>query len=141
MPSRKRRSVYNPRYGAQHKSLRRRLAPVVATGTVVCKRCGELIAPDEHWQLDHKDDGRGWLGPSHTRCNARAGWEAMVASQNGNGNSAPFDEQPDRWSRVWGGKELADPPLGTTVVAGNGMVEVYLGGGQWLQPVPFDRAS
>jgi hypothetical protein len=64
-----------------HKTLRRRLAPVVATGTVKCARCDELIEPGEDWQLDHRDDGRGgWLGPTHTRCNARAGWEAMVAA-------------------------------------------------------------
>jgi hypothetical protein len=112
--------------------MRARLAPVVATGTVKCARCDELIEAGEDWQLDHRDDGRGWLGPSHQRCNARAGWEAMIRSQNGNG--AGFEEQPYRWSQRW----FDDPPVGTTVNAGGGMVEVYLGSGQWSRPRPFD---
>jgi hypothetical protein len=119
-----------------HKAMRRRLAPLAASGTVNCARCNELIEPGEHWELDHRDDGRGWLGPSHAKCNHRAGWEAMIASQSGNGTR--FEEQPYRWSRRWGG-EAANPPVGTQVMLGKGMVEVYLGGGQWSQPVPFDR--
>lgn len=112
--------------------MRARLVPVVATGTVRCARCDELIAADDDWQLDHRDDGHGWLGPSHKRCNLRAGWEAMVG-KNGNGHFV--EEVPTRWSRRW----FDDPAVGTEVNARNGMVEVYLGGGHWSQPVPFDR--
>jgi hypothetical protein len=113
-----------------HKAMCRRLDPVVPTGTVPCARCGELIQPDTAWQLDHRDDGRGWLGPSHRRCNARAGWEMMVAV---NGNGGGLQEQPYRWSQ----RRYDDPPPGTTAnIAGEpGMVEVYLGHGIW-QTVP-----
>lgn len=27
--------------------------------------CDELISPDEKWELDRRDGGNGWLGPSH----------------------------------------------------------------------------
>jgi hypothetical protein len=41
---------------------RRQLAPLVATGTVACCRCGLLIQPHEAWHLDHRDDRAqgGW---------------------------------------------------------------------------------
>ena len=112
--------------------MRQRLDPVVQTGTVPCARCGELIEPGSKWQLDHRDDGRGWLGPSHASCNARDGWEKMVAL-NGNGSGGSLQEQPYRWSQRWSD----DPPPGTTAnIAGEpGMVEVYLGRGVW-QTVP-----
>jgi hypothetical protein len=57
----------------------------------------------------------------------------MVSS---NGNGAPLEEQPYCWSRRWSD----DPPVGTTVNAGKGMVEVYLGVGQWSEPVPFEKS-
>jgi hypothetical protein len=105
--------------------MRRRLEPVVQTGTVPCARCGELIEPGSQWQLDHRDDGRGWLGPSHQRCNARAGWQKMVAV-NGNGNGGSLQEQPYRWSQRW----YDDPPVGT-IVLGHERV-IYVGNGNWL---------
>jgi hypothetical protein len=111
--------------------MRKRLARVVATGTVKCARCDELIGPYDNWDLDHRDDGRGWLGPSHRSCNRRGGWEKMV-SQNGNGGQ--FEEHPYIWSQRWSD----DPPVGTQAGLENGMVEVYLGSGHWSQPVPFD---
>jgi hypothetical protein len=109
---------YPDRYGVVHKTMRRRLAPVVEAGKATCSRCGELIGPGEPWALDHRDDGRGWLGPSHQRCNARAGWQRMVASANGHGGG--LGEQPYRWSQRW----FEDPPPGTTVNRGDGLVEV-----------------
>jgi hypothetical protein len=108
-----------------HKAMRRRLAPLVASGTVRCARCNELISAGEKWQLDHRDDGRGWLGPAHQRCNARAGWEKMVA--NANGHRSSLEGQPTRWSQRW----FDDPAPGTIVNLGGGLVEVHLGGGQW----------
>jgi hypothetical protein len=107
--------------------MRRRFAPVVATGSVEC-RCGELIEPGSPWQLDQRDDGRGWLGPSHQRCNARAGWEKMVG-QNGNGQLV--DEVPTRWSRRW----FEEPAVGTEVSLGDGQVEVHVGRGIWERVV------
>jgi hypothetical protein len=61
-------------YGGLHKRERARLAPLVATGTVRCVRCHELIAPGEKWHLDHADVPNAhelgiFLGPSHARCN------------------------------------------------------------------------
>ena len=52
-----------------HGVLRRVLEPVVALGETRCARCGGLILPGEAWDLDHTDDGTGYLGPSHARCN------------------------------------------------------------------------
>jgi hypothetical protein len=48
----------------------------------------------------------------------------MVAS---NGGAGALEERPYRWSQRWS----EDPPPGTTVNAGPGMVELYLGGDQW----------
>ena len=97
---------------------------MVATGTVRCARCHELIGREEKWELDHRDDGRGWLGASHQRCNSRAGWERMVSL---NGSAGGFEERPYKWSQRW----FQDPPVGTTVNLGDGMVEVHVGGGLW----------
>ena len=109
---------------------------MVATGTVRCARCDELIASDEEWQLDHRDDGRGWLGPSHKRCNLSAGWEKMVETVNGNGGGF-LEETPCRWSRRW----FEEPPVGTEVLLGGGLVEVHVGRGIWqavdAPPVTF----
>jgi hypothetical protein len=63
VPTRKNRPYPSGYDDHAHKVMRRRLAPV-ATGTVECAHCGELIEPGSPWQLDHRDDGRGWLGPS-----------------------------------------------------------------------------
>ena len=106
--------------------MRRRLAPVVASGNVPCVRFGKLIEPGTPWQLHHRDDGRGWLGPAHHACNARAGWSKMVASANGHGIG--LEEKPYRWSQRW----ADDPPPGTTVnISGSEFVEMYLGNGVW----------
>ncbi len=113
--------------------MRQRLDPVVQTGTVRCVRCHELIEPNTPWHLDHRDDGRGWLGPSHAKCNQRAGWEKMVASANGSrlglGNRIDLEERPYKWSQRWS----EDPPPGTTAnISGSpGFVELYIGNGVW----------
>jgi hypothetical protein len=107
--------------------MRRRLAPVVATGTVE-RRCGELIEPGSPWQLDHRDDGRGWVGPSHQRCNARpAGrrWSARTATAN---SSTRFR----RAGHVAGSRS---PAVGTEVFLGDGQVEVHVGRGIWERVV------
>jgi hypothetical protein len=57
-------------YTNQHYALRRWLAPLVASGGVACARCGELIRPDEPWDLGHSDwDRTRYSGPEHRRCN------------------------------------------------------------------------
>lgn len=59
-------------YGSRHRDLRKRWARVVAAGNVACSRCGQPIDPLEPWDLDHADDRRGYLGPSHRACNRDA---------------------------------------------------------------------
>ena len=104
--------------------MRRRLAPLVAKGTVPCARCGDLIGAGESWELDHRDDGRGYLGPSHRRCNRRAGLELMLAA---NGDGRYTGDHVLRWSRRW----FDEPGLGTIVFVGGGLAEVHVGCGVW----------
>jgi hypothetical protein len=59
------------RYGAPHRRLRRALLPM-AVGSP-CTRCGRTLTADDLVDLDHTDDGAGYLGWSHRTCNRRAG--------------------------------------------------------------------
>ena len=68
-----RRTKNEQGYGLQHRRTRATWAPIVASGTVDCARCGERIAPGDDWHLDHNDDRDDYLGPSHRRCNLFAG--------------------------------------------------------------------
>jgi hypothetical protein len=57
-------------YGRRHQALRKRLAPRVASGVVLCARCGKPILPGEPWDLGHDDHDRTrYNGPEHRRCN------------------------------------------------------------------------
>jgi hypothetical protein len=79
-------------YTNAHVARRRQLEPLVATGQVACSRCNQLIEPGQPWHLDHTDDRRGYLGPSHATCNLRA------AANKTNGMKK---DTPLIWSRVW----------------------------------------
>lgn len=70
-------------YGPTHQALRARWAPQVATGTVRCWRCGELIRADEPWDLGHDDNDRSITrGPEHAaRCNRSAAGRHGRAAQ------------------------------------------------------------
>ena len=59
-------------YGRAHRGLRAQWLPVVATGMVLCARCGRVIDVGAAWDLGHTDDRRGWSGPEHAGCNRRA---------------------------------------------------------------------
>ncbi len=60
--------------------MRARLAPIVATGTARCARCGEFIGPGEHWDLGHDDlDPARYAGPEHRRCNRSTAANAAAA--------------------------------------------------------------
>lgn len=59
------------RYGRAHRAIRRRLA--ADTVGTPCVRCGVLIVPGDELDLDHTDDGRGYLGMAHAACNRAAG--------------------------------------------------------------------
>jgi hypothetical protein len=57
-------------YGETHRRLRRHWAPAVATGGVLCSRCGRYIRLGEPWDLGHDDEDRSrWSGPEHRACN------------------------------------------------------------------------
>ena len=61
-------------YDRRHDALRKQWAPIVATGTVKCARCGQVIKAGARWDLDHDDHDRTkYLGPSHASCNRRSG--------------------------------------------------------------------
>ena len=59
-------------YDATHVATRRWWKPIVEAGGVDCVRCGLPIARGSRWHLDHRDDGGGYLGPAHAKCNLRA---------------------------------------------------------------------
>jgi hypothetical protein len=76
------------RGGQPHQNLRAHWVPIVSGGGVRCARgrdciyaeqlpdgtiTGGIIHRGELWDLDHRDDRRGYLGPSHMTCNRRAG--------------------------------------------------------------------
>jgi hypothetical protein len=68
--SRARGSTKARGYGAKHKALRRRWALEVREGLVNCARCGDLIYPDDLWDLGHVDgDKSRYAGPEHRACN------------------------------------------------------------------------
>lgn len=57
-------------YDAAHDRLRAQWAPIVATGTVRCWRCHQLITATDAWDLGHDDHDRSiYRGPEHVRCN------------------------------------------------------------------------
>lgn len=56
-------------YDHTHQQTRAALEPLVATGTVACCRCHQLILPGQPWDLDHNDTRDGYRGPAHRRCN------------------------------------------------------------------------
>ena len=69
----RRRSMREQGYGLGHRARRRMLAPFVASGLVVCARCGEPIEPGTPWDLGHNDyDRRVYNGPEHAACNRGA---------------------------------------------------------------------
>ena len=60
------------RHGHEHRKLRDALAGSFVPGTA-CTRCREPIEDVADAHLDHSDDGAGYRGWSHARCNASAG--------------------------------------------------------------------
>ena len=59
------------RYGPAHRAFR---AGTVAQAVgKLCARCRLPMLEGQPVQLDHADDGQGYIGYSHRSCNARAG--------------------------------------------------------------------
>lgn len=63
-------------YDAAHDRERRRWAPRVRRGGVLCARCHEPIAAGQRWDLGHNDERTRWTGPEHEVCNRSAGGRA-----------------------------------------------------------------
>jgi hypothetical protein len=59
-------------YGGEHKMLRRKALAELVDGSP-CPRCGGAMHAGQDLDLDHADDGTGYLGLSHSECNRRAG--------------------------------------------------------------------
>jgi hypothetical protein len=84
------------RYGPEHQALRTQLLDT-EIGTP-CARCGKPLLPSQPIDLDHTDDGRGYRGLSHARCNRRAaairGNQMRAAAYRAwkNGQAAPRKE-------------------------------------------------
>lgn len=77
---RKRDSVVERGYGNEHRRLRKKWVPIVASGGVRCARgadckfaeagIGGLIVPGQSWDLGHDDQDRTrYIGPEHSTCN------------------------------------------------------------------------
>jgi hypothetical protein len=67
------------RYGGTHQATRRAMLPYAA-GSLCC-RCGRPILPGQPVDLDHRDDGVGYRGLAHARCNRQAGGRLGRARQ------------------------------------------------------------
>lgn len=55
------------RYGRRHHELRLRLLPQFVGKP--CARCGKPMRDPARMDLDHRDDGIGYIGFSHRACN------------------------------------------------------------------------
>lgn len=66
-------------YGREHRRLREQVRRTVEAGIAVCWRCRQWIAPNEAWDLGHRDDHPGakrlglYGGPEHRSCSRTAG--------------------------------------------------------------------
>ena len=71
--TRRRGSTTARGYGGAHRALRKRLAPLVASGQMRCARCGEVILPGTPFDLGHADGDRTrYHGLEHAACNRGA---------------------------------------------------------------------
>ena len=81
--ARRRGSTTARGYGSAHRALRRRLAPLVASGQMRCARCGEVILPGTPWDLGHADGRPDTLPRSRARgLQSRRGWNAAEPRPN-----------------------------------------------------------
>ncbi len=65
---------------SEHRNTRKSWIPLVATGSVPCARCGELIRTDEKWHLGHVDGTNQYAGPEHVRCNCATATPGRVTA-------------------------------------------------------------
>jgi hypothetical protein len=71
-------------YGYGHRSLRKRLAPLVEAGLFSCPKCGKQIKPGEPFDLGHQENGG--RAPEHCRCNRATVYQR---ARGGNGEFLP----------------------------------------------------
>jgi hypothetical protein len=66
--------MVKPRYAGPHQAMRRRMMPYAVGSRRV--RCGRVILRGQDVDLDHTDNGVGYLGWSHASCNTALvpGW-------------------------------------------------------------------
>lgn len=69
-------------YGNHHQQVRKRWKLIVEAGNAICARCRRPIYAYEPWDLDHAPGKRGYLGPSHRRCNRVVGARQGAAITN-----------------------------------------------------------
>jgi hypothetical protein len=91
------------RYGHTHRSLRKRLEPLVEAGLFNCPKCGKRIEPGALWDLGHQENGG--RAPEHRRCN-RATVYQRARDRNGEWlpdepRAPAFAFVPSRRSREW----------------------------------------
>jgi hypothetical protein len=73
--------VTKPAYRGAHRAIRRAVLPY-AYGQL-CHFCGRPMLPGQALDLDHRPDGRGYRGMSHSRCNrADGGRRAKLGRKN-----------------------------------------------------------
>jgi hypothetical protein len=98
------------RYGTAHRALR--AATVAQAVGQPCARCRRTIQAGEAVDLDHADDGDGYIGYSHRRCNSSAGasrgnrlraaaYRAVKAGLTTGAPPAKAEPPPSPRSRVW----------------------------------------
>ena len=71
------RGVKNARqrsmYGPTHRRRRAQFARRLERGEeILCPRCGQVIGPDQHWDLGHDDVNPQIERPEHRECNRAA---------------------------------------------------------------------
>lgn len=90
MPRRER----GQRYGYKHQQLRKAWERRGVVGHT-CAKCGRPIEQGQAWDLGHTDDGRGYTGPEHERCNRVDG------ARRGNAERRPRPASVYVPSREW----------------------------------------
>ncbi len=77
-------------------------------GRARCSRCGLAIGVDEEFDLDHADDGVGYLGVSHVGCNRSAPHRRRPSPPvppsvpvDDPGRGVFYGPMAQAWSRAW----------------------------------------
>ena len=83
------------RYSRQHDIARARF--LKEWGNRPCVRCGEPIEPGQPVDLDHRDDGQGYLGLSHSSCNRTAGARKLHGILEQRRAADPRPEGQTKW--------------------------------------------